>query len=121
MEPISQSFDLTQNKEKCLMDKRVVANQKVKDSLLNALIELAEQCNWSTISITAPVSYTHLDVYKRQNLCKVPEFQFPALLQTSLIKAYTASLSFISISFTFYYSIFPTTCQNKTAICYRCV
>ena len=35
------------------MDKRVVANQKVKDSLLNALIELAEQCNWSTISITA--------------------------------------------------------------------
>lgn len=35
------------------MDKRIVANQKVKDSLLNALIALAKQCSWSTISITA--------------------------------------------------------------------
>ena len=35
------------------MDKRMIANQKVKDSLLDALIILAPSRNWSSISITA--------------------------------------------------------------------
>lgn len=35
------------------MDKRIIANQKVKDSLLAALIELAQSSKWSGISITA--------------------------------------------------------------------
>lgn len=35
------------------MDKRSIANRKVKDSLLAALIELAQSSKWSGISITA--------------------------------------------------------------------
>lgn len=35
------------------MDKRMIANQKVKDSLLGALIKLAQDSKWSSISITA--------------------------------------------------------------------
>lgn len=37
------------------MDKRMIANQNVKDSLLTALIELARSSKWSGISISALV------------------------------------------------------------------
>ena len=48
------------------MDKRKIANQKVKDRLFAALIEFAGSKDWSRLTVTEPVSYTHLDVYKRQ-------------------------------------------------------
>lgn len=35
------------------MDKRMIANKKVKDSLLTSLIKLAQDNKWSNISITA--------------------------------------------------------------------
>ena len=35
------------------MDKRMIANQKVKDSLLEALVQLAKENTWSSITITA--------------------------------------------------------------------
>ncbi|WP_050635297.1 TetR/AcrR family transcriptional regulator [Candidatus Stoquefichus sp. SB1] len=42
------------------MDKRKIANQKVKDNLLAALIELAKNENWSNITVTALIEKAHV-------------------------------------------------------------